>query len=105
LALALLWLPALSLVEGAAEGLAGQAGATPDGVLTVCPAGPPDCDYAVIQDAVDAAADGDIIKVATGISNAGCAGARAHCPCLFLPWPCACAIICSQSENCGVAVP
>ncbi len=67
LALALLWLPALSLVEGAAEGLAGQAGATPDGVLTVCPAGPPDCDYVVIQDAVDAAADGDIIKVATGV--------------------------------------
>ncbi|TET82114.1 MAG: hypothetical protein E3J37_07905 [Anaerolineales bacterium] len=33
---------------------------------TVCPAGPPTCDYSVIQDAVDAAGDGDVIKVATG---------------------------------------
>jgi len=33
---------------------------------TVCPAGPPTCDYAIIQDAVDAAGEGDIIKVATG---------------------------------------
>jgi len=32
----------------------------------VCPAGPPTCDYATIQEAVDAAQDGDIIKVATG---------------------------------------
>lgn len=35
--------------------------------LTVCPAGPPDCNYAIIQDAVDAASDGDVIKIATGI--------------------------------------
>ncbi len=34
---------------------------------TVCPAGPPTCDFATVQDAVDAAADGDTIKVATGI--------------------------------------
>ncbi|MBN1640702.1 MAG: right-handed parallel beta-helix repeat-containing protein, partial [Anaerolineae bacterium] len=33
---------------------------------TVCPAGPPTCDYATIQDAVDAASDGDAIKVAVG---------------------------------------
>jgi uncharacterized repeat protein (TIGR01451 family) len=33
----------------------------------VCPAGPPDCDYSVIQNAADAAGDGDIIKVATGV--------------------------------------
>jgi hypothetical protein len=33
----------------------------------VCPAGPPACDYAVIQDAVDVAGDGDSIKVATGV--------------------------------------
>lgn len=33
---------------------------------TVCPAGPPTCDYSVIQSAVDAAGDGDVIKVATG---------------------------------------
>jgi uncharacterized repeat protein (TIGR01451 family) len=34
--------------------------------LTVCPAGPPDCQYTSIQAAVDAAADGDVIKVAAG---------------------------------------
>ncbi len=34
--------------------------------LTVCPAGPPTCDYSMIQDAVDAASDGDVIKVAAG---------------------------------------
>jgi hypothetical protein len=34
---------------------------------TVCPAGPPTCDYVVIQDAVDAASDGDVIKIATGL--------------------------------------
>jgi len=32
----------------------------------VCPGGPPACDYGSIQDAVDAAADGDTIKVAEG---------------------------------------
>ena len=35
-------------------------------VFYVCPAGPPACDYGSIQDAVDAAADGDTIKVAEG---------------------------------------
>ncbi len=35
--------------------------------LTVCPSGPPDCGYTVIQDAVDDASNGDVIKVATGI--------------------------------------
>ena len=34
--------------------------------ITVCPAGPPDCQYNSIQEAVDAAGYGDIIKVATG---------------------------------------
>lgn len=34
--------------------------------LTVCPDGPPACDYATIQAAVDAASDGDIVKVASG---------------------------------------
>ena len=33
---------------------------------TVCPAGPPTCAYSVIQDAVDTAQDGDLIKVAAG---------------------------------------
>ena len=35
--------------------------------IRVCPVGPPDCDYAVIQDSVDAAGTGDVIKVATGV--------------------------------------
>jgi parallel beta-helix repeat protein len=47
--------------------LAAPTHAAPDAVLTVCPAGPPDCMYSVIQDAVDAANDGDVIKVATGV--------------------------------------
>jgi hypothetical protein len=33
----------------------------------VCPAGPPTCGYASLQAAVDAAAPGDVIKVATGV--------------------------------------
>jgi len=33
---------------------------------TVCPAGPPTCNYHTIQSAVDAAGDGDVIKVAGG---------------------------------------
>ncbi|MBN1583558.1 MAG: hypothetical protein JXA89_22815, partial [Anaerolineae bacterium] len=33
------------------------------GVLTVCPASSSTCDYATIQDAVDAAQDGDTIKI------------------------------------------
>jgi parallel beta-helix repeat protein len=35
--------------------------------LTVCPSGPTTCDYATIQAAVDAAHEGDVIKVATGV--------------------------------------
>jgi len=33
---------------------------------TVCPAGPPTCNYRTIQAAVDAASEGDVIKIATG---------------------------------------
>jgi len=33
----------------------------------VCPAGPPACDYATVQEAVDAAAAGDVVKVAAGL--------------------------------------
>jgi hypothetical protein len=36
-------------------------------VWTVCPVGPPTCDYAVLQEAADAAGTGDTIKVAAGI--------------------------------------
>ncbi|MGD2146651.1 MAG: choice-of-anchor Q domain-containing protein [Anaerolineae bacterium] len=43
---------------GAAKGFATE--------LHVCPAGPPTCDYSTVQDAVDAAASGDVIKVAEG---------------------------------------
>lgn len=35
--------------------------------ITVCPAGPPTCDYSDVQQAVDAAITGDVIKVATGL--------------------------------------
>lgn len=34
--------------------------------LTVCPAGPPVCQFTSIQDAVDAASEGNVIKVAAG---------------------------------------
>jgi hypothetical protein len=34
---------------------------------TVCPDGPPGCDFATIQDSVDTADDGDVIKIATGV--------------------------------------
>jgi parallel beta-helix repeat protein len=74
LALAALWLLAptdtsrLALAQSRA-GVAGLAEASPTGaaeVLTVCPSGPPDCDFAIVQDAVDTAAAGDIIKIAAG---------------------------------------
>ena len=55
LMLVALWLPTRS------------ARATQSNGLTLCPAGLPDCDHAVIQHAVDAAGDRDIIKVATGV--------------------------------------
>jgi len=40
--------------------------AAPTTVRTVCLAGPPACDHTTIQSAVDAAAEGDTIKVAAG---------------------------------------
>jgi hypothetical protein len=41
--------------------------AAPAAEIHVCKEGPPTCDYASIQDAVDAAASGGVIKVATGV--------------------------------------
>jgi len=53
----------LALQHGAA---AAATLAAPAAGLRVCPAGPPACDYASIQAAVDAANPGDVIKVAQG---------------------------------------
>ena len=41
--------------------------ASQDGIVTVCPAGPPDCDYATIQAGIDAAGAGDTVVVHTGV--------------------------------------
>lgn len=57
LTLALLWL------LGMPAGLPAARAAS----FTVCPAGPPTYGYATIQAAVDAAADGDTIKIAQGV--------------------------------------
>jgi hypothetical protein len=65
LALALLQLLGTPSVPALAAPRAGLAKVTV-AELRVCPAGPPTCDYASIQEAVDAAGDGDIIKVAAG---------------------------------------
>jgi len=63
LTLVLLWVLVLSEAEVLSSGLSACA-APAD--LTVCPAGPPACDYASVQAAVDGASPGDIIKVAAG---------------------------------------
>jgi uncharacterized repeat protein (TIGR01451 family) len=41
--------------------------AAPAAELHVCPSGPPTCDYATVQAAVNAAGEGDVIKVAAGV--------------------------------------
>ncbi len=54
------------LVGPAQAGWAGPATAAPQATWTVCPAGPPTCDFATLQAAVDAAGPGDLIQVAEG---------------------------------------
>lgn len=61
LQLALLALVLLALLEAS---LAADASLADE--IRVCPAGPPGCDYDSIQDAVDAAGQGDTIKIAAG---------------------------------------
>ena len=41
--------------------------ASPDSVITVCQAGPPQCDYQAIQPALDASAPGDTVLIKPGI--------------------------------------
>jgi uncharacterized repeat protein (TIGR01451 family) len=54
------------LLLGPGGGAAAGRAAAPDGVITVCPGGPPGCDYAAIQPALDAAGPGDTVRVAPG---------------------------------------
>ncbi len=50
-----------------AAGLLSATWAAPAAEWRVCPAGPPTCNFTTIQAAVDAAASGDVIKVAAGV--------------------------------------
>ncbi|MBN1955554.1 MAG: hypothetical protein JW900_10965 [Anaerolineae bacterium] len=60
--------PALSTWDDATMAMAVPAGPSPlQAEWRVCPAGPPDCHYITIQEAVDAAGAGDVVKVATGV--------------------------------------
>ncbi|UCG22960.1 MAG: hypothetical protein JSW55_12365, partial [Chloroflexota bacterium] len=47
--------------------LPARANVSTAGALTVCPAGPPGCDFDNIQSAVNAAADEDVVKIAAGV--------------------------------------
>jgi len=78
LALSLVWAVGLVMAQGPnwgevqntavqAAGLVSVASPANGDALTVCPEGPPTCDFTHPQAAVDAAEDGDEIKVATGI--------------------------------------
>jgi PKD repeat protein len=47
--------------------LAGPSASAQGAELTVCLIGAPDCQYTSVQDAVDAASEGDVVKVAAGV--------------------------------------
>jgi hypothetical protein len=62
----------LGLIAGlAALALAGTAAAQARKTLTVCPTGPPKCQFDTIQAALDAAEDGDRILIAPGSYDGG----------------------------------
>lgn len=63
--LVLLWILEMQSDPALAASHAGPAKATAT-ERRVCPAGSPTCDYATVQDAMDAAGEGDVIKVAAG---------------------------------------
>ena len=50
-----------------AESSQAVTGEMTQSVYTVCPDGPPACDFSVIQEAVDAATTGDVIQIAEGV--------------------------------------
>jgi hypothetical protein len=54
------------IVGIAALGFVGSSAAQPSRTLTVCPAGPPQCQFTSIQAALNAAENGDLILVARG---------------------------------------
>ena len=56
----------LALMGGGGTGLAAAEPET-NVVHTVCKTWPADCDHATVQDALDAAGEGDLIKIATGV--------------------------------------
>lgn len=56
----------LALMGLAAAGLMGIAGAQQSTTLTVCPSGPPACQYTSVQEALKAANSGDRIEIAPG---------------------------------------
>ena len=53
--------------------------ASPDAEHTVCPSGPPACDYATLQAAIAAAVAGDVVTVSPG-EYAGPVALESRCP-------------------------
>ncbi|MFZ0545997.1 MAG: hypothetical protein WAM60_11195, partial [Candidatus Promineifilaceae bacterium] len=56
---------ALLLVRGLAAGVVADEGPA-EGFISVCPEGPPSCDFDTIQGGIDAAVSGDSVLVAAG---------------------------------------